>query len=168
MQIIAILTFGFMLFFFNMAISTDIDFVDAKTDDYLSYPKPISNESGESKSSGPHNGSSQNGKAFPINNANVKGLLVVKTIVKNNDVGNKTSSDFKISIHANDPFPVSFIGNSSGTNVTLGMGMYSVSQPANPGYITSYSSDCFGGIMAAVTKTCTITNSYDNLSSSVK
>ena len=167
MQIIAILAFGFMLFSFNMAIITDADFVDAKTNDYLSYSKPVSNESGASKSLGPHNGSSQNGTAFPPNDANVKGLLVVKTIVDNKDIGNKTS-DFKINIHANDPNPISFIGNSSGTNVTLGMGMYSVSQSGNPGYTTSYSSDCFGGIMAAVTKICIITNSYDNLSSSIK
>ncbi len=168
MQIIAILTFSFMLFFFNMAISTDVDFVDAKTNDSMSYLKPVSNESGVSKSLGSHNGSAQNDTAFSTNNASVKGLLVVKTIVNNNDVGNKTSSDFKINIHANDPNPISFIGNSSGTNVKLGMGMYSVSQSAFPGYTPSYSSDCFGGIMAVVTKTCTITNNYDNSSSSIK
>ncbi len=45
MQIIAILTFGFMLFFSNMAISTEVDFGDAKTSDYISYSKPNSNDS---------------------------------------------------------------------------------------------------------------------------
>ncbi len=168
MQIIAILTFSIMLFFFNIAISTDVDFVEAKTNDYISYSKPVSNEYGVAKSLGSHNDSAQNDTAFSINNANVKGLLVVKTIVNNNDVGNKTSSDFKINIHANDPNPISFIGNSSGTNVKLGMGMYSVSQSAFPGYATSYSSDCFGGIMAVVTKICTITNNYNNSSPSIK
>jgi len=168
MQIIAFLTFGFMLFFFNMTISTNVDFVDAKTIDYMSYSKPVSNESGAAKSLESHNGSTQKGTAFSINDANAKGLLVVKVIVNNKDIGNKTSPDFKINIHANDPIPVSFIGNSSGTNVNLGMGMYSASQSAFPGYATSYSSDCFGGIMAAVTKTCIITNNHVNSSLSVK
>ncbi len=89
--------------------------------------------------------------------------MLVKVIVKNKDMGNKTS-DFKVNIHANDPTPVSFIGDSSGTNVKLGMGMYSVSQSTFPGYVTTYSSDCFGGIMDVVTKICTITNNYDNSS----
>lgn len=168
MQIIAILTFGFMLIFFNMAISTDVDFVDAKTNDYIPYSKPVSDDSKVAKSLGSHNGSTQNDTAVSINDANVKGLLVVKVIVNNNDIGNKTSSDFKINIHANDPIPISFVGNSSGSNVKLGMGMYSVSQSTFPGYATSYSSDCFGGIMAVVTKTCIITNNYDNSSSSIK
>ncbi len=168
MQIIATLTFSFMLFFFNMAISTDVDFVVAKTNEYISYSKPNSNESKVAKSFESHNDSIQNDTAFSINNTNVKGLLVVKVIVNNKDIGNKISSDFKINIHANDPTPISFIGNSNGTNVHLGMGMYSVSQSTLSGYFTSYSSDCFGGIMAVVTKMCVITNVYDNSSSSVK
>ncbi len=167
MQIIAILTFSFMLFFSNMAISTDVDFGGAKTNDYMSYSEPVSNEPKVAKSLESHNGSTQNDAAFSINSSSAKGLLVVKVIVNNNDIGNKTS-DFKINIHANDPIPISFIGNSNGTNVKLGMGMYSVSQSTFPGYVTTYSSDCFGGIMAVVTKACIITNNYDNSSSSIK
>ncbi len=168
MQIIAILTFSFMLFFSNMAISTDVDFAEAKTNDYILYSKPVSNEYVVAKSLGSQNGSTQNDAAFSINSSSAKGLLVVKVIVNNEDIGNKTSSDFNINIHANDPIPISFIGNSNGTNVKLGMGMYSVSQSTFPGYVTTYSSDCFGGIMAVVTKICTITNNYDNSSSSIK
>ncbi len=168
MQIIAILTFGFMLFFSNMAISTDVDFGDAKTSDYISYYRPVSDEKKAVKSSEPNGRPIQNDGAFSINGSGVKGLLVVKVIFNNKDMGNKTSSDFKINIHANDPIPISFIGNSNGTNVKLGMGMYSVSQSTFPGYVTTYSSDCFGGIMAAVTKMCVITNDYGNSSPSVK
>jgi hypothetical protein len=168
MQIIAILTFGFMLFFSNMAISTGVDFGDEKTNGYLSHYKPVSDEQKAVKSLEPNGGPIQNDGTFLINGSGVKGLLVVKVIVNNKDIGNKTSSDFKINIHANDPIPVSFIGNSNGTNVKLGMGMYSVSQSSFPGYVTTYSSDCFGGIMAAVTKMCIITNDYGNSSPSVK
>jgi hypothetical protein len=168
MQIIAILTFGFMLFFANMAISTEVDVVYAKTNGYLSYYKPVSVESKVVKSMEPNGGPIQNDAAFSINGSGAKGLLVVKVIVNNKDMGNKTSYDFKINVHANDPIPISFIGNSNGTNVKLGMGMYSVSQSTFPGYVTTYSSDCFGGIMAAVTKMCVITNEYGNSSPSVK
>ncbi len=168
MQIMAILIFGFILFFFNMAISTEVDFGDAKTSDYISYSKPVSNESKVVKSLESNIGPIQNDATFSINSSSVKGLMVVKVIVNDKDIGNKTSSDFKINIHANDPIPISFIGNSSGTNVKLGMGMYSVSQSTFPGYVTTYSSDCFGGIMAVETKICTITNNYDNSSSSIK
>ena len=51
--------------------------------------------------------------------------------------GNKSSQDFKVNIHANDPIPSSFDGNSSGTTVKLGMGMYSITESSIPGYISS-------------------------------
>ncbi|HZH39315.1 MAG TPA: hypothetical protein VEX17_04560 [Bacillales bacterium] len=156
-----------MLIFSNMAITADVGFGDAKTNGYLSHYKPVSDEQKMVKSMEPDGGPSQNDAAFSINGSSAKGLLVVKVIVNNKDMGNKTS-DFNINIHANDPNPISFIGNSNGTNVQLGMGMYSVSQSTFPGYVTTYSSDCFGGIMAAVTKMCVITNAYGNSSSSVK
>ena len=168
MQIIAILTFGFMLIFSSMAISTEVDFGDATTNGYLSHYKPVSDEQKAVKSMEASGGPIQNDGAFSVNGSGVKGLLVVKVIVNNKDMGNKTPSDFSIDIHANDPVPISFIGNSNGTNVKLGMGMYSVSQSTFPGYVTTYSSDCFGGIMAAVTKMCVITNDYGNSSPSVK
>jgi hypothetical protein len=166
--IAAILTIGFMLFFFNMTISTEVDFGDARTSDYISYYKPVSDEPKTVKPLEANGGTSQNDTESSVNGSGAKGLLVVKVVVNNKDMGNKTSSDFKVNIHANDPVPVSFIGDSNGTNVKLGMGMYSVSQSTFPGYVTTYSNDCFGGIMAAVTKTCIITNAYGDSSSSVK
>ncbi len=168
MQFIDILTIGFMLFFFNMTISTAVDLGDAKTSDDISYYKPVSDEPKVVKSLESDRGPGQNDTEFSVNGSGAKGLLVVKVIVNNKDMGNKTSSDFKVTIHANDPIPISFIGNSNGTNVELGMGMYSVSQSTFPGYVTTYSNDCFGGIMAAVTKMCVITNAYGNSSSTEK
>ncbi len=148
-----------------MAISTDIIFSVAKTNDDLLYSKSDSNLSKLVKSIGSDNISVKNTTAFLTENSKVKGLLSVKIIVYNKDAGNKTSSDFIINIHANDPIPISFPGNSNGTNVKLGMGMYSVSQSTFPEYITLYSSDCFGGIMSIETKECIITNIYNNTSS---
>ncbi len=167
MQIIAILTFTFILFIF-MAISTEVIFIDAKTNDDLSYLVPDQNLSNWVKSAGSDNNSIQNNASLITDDSEVKGLLVVKIKVNNKDIGNKTSSDFIITMHANDPMPVSFLGNPHGTNVKLGMGMYSVSQSTFPNYITTYSSDCFGGIMAVVAKICIITNNYDNSSLPIK
>ena len=95
-----------------------------------------------------------------MDNNRMKGLLIVKTTVNNKNIGNKLPADFIINIHANDPSVVSFNGNSSGTNVKLSMGMYAVSQRQIPGYFTTYSNDCFGGIMSVDTKHCSITNTY--------
>ena len=95
-----------------------------------------------------------------ISKAGDTGLLNIKTIVDNKNAGNKSPSDFTITVHANDPYPYSFTGNSSGTQVKLGMGMYSISETILPGYYVSFSKDCFGGIMSTIVKNCTITNTY--------
>ncbi len=99
-------------------------------------------------------------------NNKIKGLLIVKVVVNNKDIGNKTPSNFTISIHANDPSPPSFAGNSSGTTVKLGMGMYGVSESQIPGYVTSFSIDCYGGIMSVYTKQCIIINTYTTTTTS--
>jgi hypothetical protein len=151
MQIFHVLIFSFTLSFF-MAINTNVFFIDAKTNNDTSNSMPDRN-------------SSKLDKSAETDSISVKGLLIVKTIVNNKEVGNKKAADFLVSIHANDPIPASFRGNSNGTNVKLGMGMFSVSQTVLPGYVTSYSSDCFGGIMSVVTKKCTITNVFDYTSS---
>ena len=88
------------------------------------------------------------------------GLLNIITTVDNKNKGNKTPSDFTIIVHANDPYPTSFAGNSSGTQVKLGMGMYSISESIVPEYHVSFSKDCFGGIMSTIVKNCTIKNTY--------
>ncbi|MDQ6724449.1 MAG: hypothetical protein M3Z01_09340 [Thermoproteota archaeon] len=107
----------------------------------------------------------KNANLSSIDNNKVKGLLKVIVSVDNKDIGNKTPSDFTIHIYANDPSTISFLGNSSGTDVKLGMGMYSVSESLPRGYNLSYSSDCFGGIMLATIKKCIISNTYTNTSS---
>jgi hypothetical protein len=95
------------------------------------------------------------------NNNKTKGLLIVKVTVINNKIGNKTPSDFIIKLHANDPSPISFAGNSSGTEVKIGMGMYGVSEYPLADYNSHYSTDCFGGIMSIDTKECIVTNTYN-------
>jgi hypothetical protein len=90
----------------------------------------------------------------------VHGTLIVTNKVINEGGGNKKPSDFTINIHANDPVPSSFPGNSSGTRVQLHMGMYSITETKPPGYNLTLSGDCSGGMMSVETKNCTITNFY--------
>lgn len=89
-----------------------------------------------------------------------KGVLVVKVTTLNGEHGKNLSSDFTVNIHANDPNPDTFKGNSSGTVVKLSMGMYSVTTSLIPHYDSSYSSDCNGGIMKVETKNCNIVMAY--------
>jgi hypothetical protein len=103
----------------------------------------------------------ENSSSLSSNNNELKGLLLVKITVNNEVMGNKKPFDFAINIHANDPSFDSFPGNSSGTEIKLGIGMYSVSESPVPRYIPSFSADCFGGIMSVETKNCVITNTYD-------
>src|SRR5690349_20041539 len=90
----------------------------------------------------------------------IHGTLIVTNKVINEGGGNKRPSDFIVNIHANDPVPSSFQGNSSGTRVQLHMGMYSVTEKKPPGYNLTLSGDCSGGMMSVETKNCTITNFY--------
>jgi hypothetical protein len=78
----------------------------------------------------------------------------------NGDKGKNNSSDFTVYIHANDPIPATFKGNSSGTVVKLSMGMYSVTTSSVTNYNSSLSGDCTGGIMKVETKICNIVNTY--------
>jgi len=103
-----------------------------------------------------------------LSKSDVIGLLNVITTVDNKNIGNKSPSDFTITVHANDPYPSSFSGNSSGTKVKLGMGMYSISEFILPGYFASFSNDCFGGIMSTIVKNCTIKNTYTAISNESK
>lgn len=97
----------------------------------------------------------------PLTSDTNKGTLIVNiTTVNGNEEGNNKSSDFTVNIHANDPIPATFKGNSSGTAVKLSMGMYSVTISSIPNYNSSLSSDCTGGIMKVETKICNIVNTY--------
>lgn len=90
-----------------------------------------------------------------------KGVIIVKVITLNGEMGRNFSSDFTVNIHANDPNPDTFKGNSSGTMVKLSMGMYSVTISTIPNYNSSFSSDCNGGIMKVEKKNCNIVMTYD-------
>ena len=90
-----------------------------------------------------------------------KGSLMVNVTTLNGKMGTNISSDFNINIHANDPVPASFKGDSE-TLVKLSMGMYSVTISSIPNYISSFSGDCTGGIMKVETKICNIVNTYVN------
>lgn len=74
--------------------------------------------------------------------------------------GNKKPPDFTLTVHGNNPSPSSFAGSSVGTAVKLQMGMYSVTEAGPPGYNSTLSGDCSGGIMSVETRNCTITNMY--------
>jgi len=89
-----------------------------------------------------------------------KGALIVKVTTLNGGQGRNFSSDFIVNIHANDPVPDVFKGNSSGTMVKLSMGMYSATISSIPNYNSSFSSDCNGGIMKVETKDCNIIMTY--------
>ena len=97
-----------------------------------------------------------------------QGKLIVINKVVNEGGGNKKASDFTINVHGNDPLPSSFSGSSSGTPVMLHMGMYSVTEKGPPGYNSTLSDDCSGGMMSAETKKCIITNTYSKGAFGVK
>jgi hypothetical protein len=89
----------------------------------------------------------------------VQGTLIVTEKVVNEGGGNnKKPSDFTITVHGNNPSPSFFPGSSAGTAVKLQMGMYSVTEAGPPGYNSTLSGDCSGGMMSVETKNCTITN----------
>ncbi|MBV9667366.1 MAG: hypothetical protein JO327_04470 [Nitrososphaeraceae archaeon] len=90
----------------------------------------------------------------------VQGTLIVTEKVVNEGGDNKKPSDFTITVHGNNPSPSSFPGSSAGTAVKLQMGMYSVTEAGPPGYNSTLSGDCSGGMMSVETRNCTITNMY--------
>ena len=90
-------------------------------------------------------------------------LIVAKNVINlNNTKNNAKPSDFTITVHGNNPSPSFFKGSSTGTAVKLQMGMYSVTEQGPSGYNSTRSGDCSGGMMSVETKTCKITNTYNN------
>jgi Prealbumin-like fold domain len=90
----------------------------------------------------------------------VQGTLIVTEKVVNEGGGNNKPSDFRITVHGNNPSPSSFPGSSSGTAVKLQMGMYSVTEAGPSSYNSTLLGDCSGGMMSVETKNCTIKNIY--------
>jgi hypothetical protein len=157
MKLFAILALG--ITFYCSAAVTCFSFSNGISHDNNT---PHSDLSNAVKQSGSENTDSYgNSSSFSPNSNESKGLLLVEITVNNEGIGNKKPSDFTINIHANDPSIASFPGSSSGTEIKLGMGMYSVSESHIPGYVSSFSVDCFGGIMSVETRNCVITNTYD-------
>ncbi|HXT83880.1 MAG TPA: hypothetical protein VN704_06055 [Verrucomicrobiae bacterium] len=157
MKFIFIFMLGIFVLYIKMNSGGDITHL-AILKDFLVYGNP--NSSNVLKNGLSDHQSIGKATLSKMDNNKMKGLLVVKTTVNNKNIGNKLPSDFIINIHANDPSVVSFNGNSSGTSIKLSMGMYAVSERQIPGYFTTYSNDCFGGIMSTDTKHCIITNTY--------
>jgi hypothetical protein len=158
MKLFVILVLGIISYF--TAELTCFGFsIDINHDNDISH----SNSSNAAKEDGIENntGPYGNSSSLSSNSTESKGLLLVEITVNNEGIGNKKPSDFTVNIHANDPSIASFPGSSSGTEIKLGMGMYSVSESNVPGYVSSFSTDCFGGIMSVETRDCVITNTYD-------
>jgi hypothetical protein len=69
---------------------------------------------------------------------------------------------FTITVTGNNPSPDSFTASTKGTEVTLGPGLYKVSETSPDGFVTSFTDDCNsnsnGPIKAGETRTCTVTN----------
>jgi Prealbumin-like fold domain len=98
-----------------------------------------------------------NSSSIQSSNGGDMGILVV-TVNVANKTGHLVPSDFKVSVHGNDPIPSSFNGNKSGTFVKLHMGMYSVTALGPAGYAPAFSGDCSGGMMSIEVKKCMITS----------
>jgi hypothetical protein len=106
-------------------------------------------------------GAGNNISSLPLQSANpVQGTLIVTEKVVNEDGSNKKPSDFTITVHGNNPSPSFFPGSSAGTAVKLQMGMYSVTEAGPPGYNSTLSGDCSGGMMSVEIRNCIITNMY--------
>ncbi|MDX1372414.1 MAG: beta-propeller fold lactonase family protein, partial [Nitrososphaeraceae archaeon] len=80
--------------------------------------------------------------------------------VINDGGGSKGPSDFTITVNGEDPQPTSFPGSTSGVNVNLKKGSYSVTEVGPSEYNADYSSGCLGNMNPGQKITCTITNIY--------
>jgi hypothetical protein len=69
-------------------------------------------------------------------------------------------SDFTITVTGNNPTPPTFAASVNGTLVTLGPGVFNVTETGLvvAGFAVTLSADCTGTIVAGDQKTCTITN----------
>src|SRR5207253_878464 len=84
-------------------------------------------------------------------------LTVIKTVVNDNG-GTKKAADFSITVTSNGVGLPSFPGSTSGTDVTVSAGTYSVDEASVAGYTKTGAVGCSGTLALAETKTCVITN----------
>jgi hypothetical protein len=143
----------------NTALSCFGSILDSNSSNYTA-DESISNLSNQTDKEGKFNNNTLPAILF-TDEDNDKGSLIVNVTTLNGKMGTNLSSDFIVNIHANDPVPASFKGDSE-TLVKLSMGMYSVTISSLPNYDSSFSGDCTGGIMKVETKICNIVNTYVN------
>ena len=86
------------------------------------------------------------------------GRLTVIKRLSSGDVPPVRISDFVIHVTGNNPTPANFNASSTGTDVTLGSGSFSVTEAPSAVFNPSFSSECSGSIAAGQHLTCTITN----------
>jgi hypothetical protein len=96
-------------------------------------------------------------KSCTVTDADTPAHINVIKSVTNDNGGTLAANNFNITVTGTNASPASFAGT-SGTDVTLDAGSYSVAETAVTGYAGSYSSDCTGTIAVGESKTCTITN----------
>jgi uncharacterized membrane protein YgcG len=84
--------------------------------------------------------------------------LIVRKVVINDNGGGKVPSEFMISVTGTNPSITNFLGDASGTVVTLEPGAYVVNEVDPANYLKSLGVDCAGTIAAGETKVCIITN----------
>src|SRR6185437_13438567 len=85
-------------------------------------------------------------------------LIVIKHVINNNG-GTATAANFTLDSGGINDSPDNFPGaESPGTEVTLDVGSYTVTESGPTGYTASFSADCSGTIASGQTKTCTVTN----------
>ncbi len=85
-------------------------------------------------------------------------LTVIKHVINDNG-GTAVAADFTLDSGGINDIPDNFAGaESPGTDVTLDVGSYNVTETGPSGYTAGYSADCSGTIAAGETKTCTVTN----------
>jgi uncharacterized repeat protein (TIGR01451 family) len=107
-------------------------------------------------------------KTCTITNDDISAKLIVIKHVVNDEAGNKAAADFTISVTGSAPSPASFAGaEAPGTQVSIRPGSYAVGESNPTGYTGSFSSDCTGSIALGETKTCTVTNSDNDVPSSI-
>jgi hypothetical protein len=84
-------------------------------------------------------------------------LTVIKIVAGN--ATNATASNFTIHVTGNNPTPANFAGSTTGIDVTLGAGAFTVTETGpTSSFNTTTTGDCSGTITAGQHLTCTITN----------
>ena len=154
-----LISFVFITTGSNIALSSFGSILDSNSSNYTA-DESISNLQNQTDKEGKFNNNTSPA-ILSTDEDKDKGSLIVNVTTLNGKMGTNISSDFIVSIHANDPVPASFKGDSE-TLVKLSMGMYSVTISSLPNYNSSFSGDCTGGIMKVETKICDIVNTYVN------